>query len=311
MRRTALAIALALPVAIAAHPARAEPQAFETPEAAVDAVIAALEAADRNALVAVFGPESEDVILSGDPAADRQDWGDFLAAWREMHRIAMEGDEDEIAVLYIGRDQWPFPVELEKGEDGAWRFDAEGAREEIRLRRIGDNELAVMDLLRDYVRVQAAYRQIDYDGDGVKEFADAILSDPGQRNGLYWPAEPGTPESPIGDFVARASASGFDVEGQNVEPEPFLGYYYRILDAQGEAAPGGAYSYVLGGNMVAGHALLAFPSAWGETGVMSFMIGENGVLYEADLGENTLETAAAMETFDPDERWSPVAADAL
>jgi len=307
VRRTAIAIAL--PAVLAALPAHAEPQAFEAPEAAVDAVVAALEAADRDALVTVFGPESEDVILSGDPIADRADWADFLAAYRQMHRIVREGDEDEFAVLYIGEDQWPFPIELERGEDGEWRFDPEDAREELRLRRIGDNELQVMELMRDYVRVQAAYRQIDYDGDGVKEFANAILSDAGQRNGLYWPAEPGTPESPIGDFVARASASGFDVAGQLVDPEPFLGYYYRILDAQGEAAPGGTYSYVVNGNMVAGHALLAFPSAHDETGVMSFMIGENGVLYEADLGEETLEVAAGIEAFDPDERWSAVAGD--
>lgn len=292
-------------VALAALPfgAAAAPQSFETPQAAVDAVIAALDASDRDALVAVFGPENEDVILSGDTARDRQDWTDFLDAYRQMHRI---DTEDEDATLYIGDDQWPVPIPIVRGSDGTWQFDAEAGREEITARRIGANELDVIEIARAYVRVQSAYRQIDYDGDGVMEFASAILSDPGKRNGLYWPAEPGEPESPLGDLVARASADGYDVEGAASDPEPYLGYYYRILTRQGEDAPGGARDYMSGEDLTGSHALIAFPSAYGDTGIMTFMVGENGIVYEADLGEDTLARAAGMDAYDLSGDWTPV-----
>ena len=303
MVRSILAVC-AIAVA-SSQPALAAPGAYDTPEAAVEAVIAALDARDRAALVAVFGPESEDVILSDDPEENRETWGEFLSAYNEMHRVVID-EAGDVAVLYIGTEQWPFPAPLDRGEDGKWRFDAEEARDEVLTRRIGENELDVIELLRAYHRIQAAYRQVDYDGDGVMEFASAILSDEGERNGLYWVSEPGAPESPIGDFVARASADGYSLGGDVSAPEPFSGYYFRILDGQGENAPGGAYGYVVGGNMVAGHAMIAFPSAYGETGIMSFLVGENGVVFDADLGEETLTTAAGITTYDPDERWAPV-----
>lgn len=294
---------LALPL-----PALAEPAAFPTPEAAADAIVDALDARDRDALIAVFGPEAEDVVLSGDDARDREAWRDFLDAWREMHRVAVEAD-GESATLYVGRDQWPFPVRLRKSADGVWSFDAEGAREEMLLRRIGRNELDVIELMRAYVTVQAEYRLTDWDGDGVMEFAASVLSAPGARDGLYWPPEDGAPESPVGDFVARASIDGYVVGDEAVEGEPYLGYYYRVLQGQGDAAPGGAYGYVVNGNMVAGHALLAVPADYGVSGVTSFMVGENGVVLEADLGDDTLDAAASLELFDPGEGWSEVQAD--
>ena len=281
--------------------AHATPATYDSPEAAVEAVVAALEAQSRDDLLAAFGPESEDVIFSDDPARDRQDWGDFLASYKAMNRIVVEGGT---AILNIGEDQWPVPIPIVHAPDGTWSFDAEAGREELTARRIGENELDVIELLRAYVRVQAAFRQIDYDGDGVMEFAGAILSDPGERNGLYWPQEDGAPESPIGDFIARASSQGYSIGGEEVEPDPYFGYYYRILEGQGDAAPGGAFDYMINGNMVAGHAILAFPSAYGESGIMSIMVGENGVVYEADLGEDTLERAGAIETFDPTDEWS-------
>lgn len=297
MKRTFTAVALALATVTAAH---ADPASFETPDAAVEAVVAALNAHDRDALLQVFGAEHEDVIFSGDDARDRSDWGDFLQSYNAFHAIEIDGDT---ATLVIGTDQWPAPIPIVKGADGGWHFDAATGREEMVARRVGENELDVIELLRAYVRVQAAYRQIDYDGDGIMEFADAILSEEGERNGLYWPDEAGTPSSPIGDFVARASASGYSVDGEATEPEPYLGYYFRLLERQGEAAPGGAYEYVINGNMVAGHAILAFPSAYGDTGIMTLMVGENGVVYEADLGEDTLERAAEIDSFNPTEDW--------
>jgi len=297
-----LALALPLGCGIACGAARAEGIAYPTPEAAGEAVIAALEARDRDALIAVFGPGSEDVVLSGDPAEDRAVWGAFLADWRAMHRFAVEGDE---ATLYVGRDQWPFPAPLLQSEAG-WRFDAEAAREEVLLRRIGRNELEVIDLMAAYVAAQRAFRAADPDGDGVPAFAAAVISSPGRRDGLYWPPEPGAPESPVGDFMARAAADGYSIDGEDRDPEPFHGYYFRVLTRQGADAPGGAYDYMVGGRMLAGHALLAFPAAHGDTGVMSFMVGEAGVIYEADLGPETLELAAAITAFDPGPGWTPV-----
>jgi hypothetical protein len=288
---------------MAAGSALAEPQSFPTPEAAAEAVVAALEARDREALIAIFGPESEDVILTGDDARDRQAWGEFLRDYRSLHRITLEGDN--VATLSVGRDLWPFPAPLIEGANG-WSFDAEAAREEVLLRRIGQNELDVIDLLRGYVRAQAAYRAMDPDGDGLPTFAAALISDGGQRDGLYWPDEPGAPESPVGDFMARAAANGYNVDGTDSDPEPYLGYYYRILTRQGAAAPGGAMDYMVSGHLAAGHALIAFPAAYGESGVMSFLVGEAGVVYEADLGEDTLTAAAAIDSFDPGEGWAPV-----
>ena len=296
-----LAATAALLIASAA-PLLAAPQSFDSPEAAVDAVIAALEARDKAALVAVFGPEVEDVILTGDDTEDRETWSEFLADYRTLHRIDLNGDT---ATLEIGRDLWPFPGPIVKDASG-WHFDGEAAREEVVLRRIGANELDVIDLLRGYVRAQAAYRAADPDGDGLRTFASAIISDAGTRDGLYWPDEPGAPESPIGDFMARAAADGYNVDGTDVEPEPYLGYYYRILTKQGPAAPGGALDYMAGGHMVAGHALIAVPANYGDTGVMTFMVNEAGTVYEADLGDDSLTVAAAIDSFDPGDGWSPV-----
>ena len=289
--------------ALSASAVIAAPQTYETPESAVSAVVNALMARDRSALLAVFGPENEDVIISGNDERDHEDGEDFLAAYRSMNRVAVDGEG--VATLYIGREQWPFPLRLVK-VDAGWAFDVESGREEMLDRRIGRNELDVIDLMRAYARVQSRFRQIDFDGDGVMEYAASILSSPGARDGLYWPPEPGAPESPIGDTVAEAAADGYVLRGQTEEPKPYLGYYFHLLQKQGPSAPGGPMDYMINGNMVAGHAMLAFPAAYGETGIMSFMVGENGTVYQADLGEDTIEVANAIEAFDPDAAWGSV-----
>jgi hypothetical protein len=301
--RTLPALAAAAALGFATPGAVAEPAVFGSPEAATDAVIAALEARDRAGLIAVFGPENQDVILSGDDVADRNAWGEFLADYRTLSRIEIE---DAAATLYIGREQWPFPAPLVRTSAG-WHFDAAAAREEVLMRRIGGNELEVIGLLQGYVRAQAAYRAADPDGDGLHTFAASLISSPGARDGLYWPDEPGAPESPVGDFMARAAAEGYSIGGRDADPEPYHGYYFRLLQRQGPSAPGGALDYMVGGHMLAGHALIAFPSAYGDTGIMSFMVGEAGVIHEADLGEDTLAVASRIESFDPGEGWSPVA----
>ncbi|PZQ52302.1 MAG: DUF2950 domain-containing protein [Rhodovulum sulfidophilum] len=296
----------ALALSLLAGPGAADPAVFATPEAAAEAVVAALEARDPEALIAVFGPENADVALTGDPVEDRETWGAFLRDYRALRRIDIDGDT---ATLVIGRDLWPVPAPLVRGADG-WHFDAAAAREEVRLRRIGRNELDVIDLMRGYDAAQTAYRAMDPDGDGLPTFAATLISSPGARDGLYWPDAPGTPESPVGDFMARAAAEGYSIDGgADAEPDPYLGYYFHILTRQGPAAPGGAMDYMVGGHMVAGHALIAFPSDYGESGVTSFLVGERGVVYEADLGPDTLAIASAIDSFDPGAGWTPVADD--
>jgi hypothetical protein len=283
--------------------ALAEPARFETPEAAVSALVAALEARDKPEVLRIFGPENEDVVSTGDPEEDRELWGAFLRDAQAVSRI--ERESDARAILHAGRDDWPFPAPIVRS-DGTWSFDADAAREEVLMRRIGRNELAVIAIMRRAGDIQAAYRRTDHDGDGVMEFAASILSSPGARDGLYWPDEPGAGPSPFDDTIARASFTGYSLDGEDREPEPFEGYYFGILQGQGEAAPGGAYSYMIAGNMVAGHALVAYPAVYGDTGIMSFMVGEGGVVYEADLGEDTASRALDIAVFDPGEGWSPV-----
>ena len=270
----------------------AAPARYESPEAALAAVVAALEARDRDALIAVFGPQAEDVILTGEDAADREAWRQFLALSRDAAVFETEGDA---VTLYLGAQLWPFPAPLTRNDAG-WAFDADAAREEVFLRRIGGNELDVIELMGLYVAVQAAYRLDDHDGDGVMAFAASIDSAPGEKDGLHWNG----PDSPVGDLLAGADAGA-------AEPEPFHGYVYRILTGQGDAAPGGAMDYRVNGAMLAGHALLAYPYAYGETGIMSFMVAENGVVYEADLGPDTDTLAGAITQFNPGEGWAPVA----
>ncbi len=293
----AVAACLAAPL-----PALAAPQTFDSPYAAVAAVIAAIEAQDRAALLTIFGPENEDVAFTGDAAKDREVWGSFLQGYRQGNRL--ENTAGDRAVLHIGRDDWPFPAAVVQGAEG-WSFDAAGAREEVALRRIGLNELDVIDLLKAGVAVQAQFRQADHDGDGVMEFADAILSAPGKRDGLYWPDEPGTEVSLIGPLMARAAADGYNMGGGDTPPDPYLGYYFRVLQSQGPDAPGGTLNYLIGGNMLAGHAFLAYPADYGVTGVMSFMVAENGIVLEADLGPDTLAIGSAITTFNPTAEWVP------
>jgi hypothetical protein len=297
-----LQAAMGFSLAMAAGAALADPARYDTPDQALAAIVSAIEAKDPEALLAVFGPEARDLVFTGDEAEDRATWREFLMDYRYRHRIAVE---DDLAVVHVGREDWPFPAPLVL-VGGKWQFDPEAAREEIELRRIGLNELDVIDLMERAVAVQNRYRLVDYDGDGVMEFAASILSSEGQRDGLYWPEDLGEPLSPVGAFAAQAAADGINIDGVDREPQPYLGYFYRILTRQGPAAPGGAHDYKVNGNMVAGHALLAFPAEPGVTGIMSFMVGENGVIYQADLGEDTLAIAGAIDSFDPGEGWTPV-----
>lgn len=280
--------------------ASAEPaMGFSSPEAAVDAVIDALYARSKEDLLAIFGDGSEDVLFTGEAPRDRAAWTEFVQKYRQEHFIHITyGDT---ATLFIGEDNWSFPAPIVLGEDGLWTFDIEEASEEVLTRRIGQNELEVIQILHGYVAAQAEYRMEDHNGNEVMEFAGSILSTPGTQDGLYWAGG----DSPLGDFMAEAAADGYSVDGEDKDPSPYAGYYYRLLTSQGENAPGGAMDYVINGSQVGGHAMLAIPASYGDTGIMSFMVSENGIVMQADLGEDTLVKAIDITSYDPGEGWEP------
>jgi hypothetical protein len=297
---TPLALALSLGLGATTPISAQDASRFESPEAAVDAVILALRARSAEDMIAVFGKGSDEVLFTGEEPRDRATWTEFLSMYDESHFVhTTYGD---IATLFMGDEDWAFPAPMILGDDGLWSFDIEEARTEVIIRRIGRNELEVMEILRGYVAAQAEYRQADQDSDGVLEFAGSILSSPDTHDGLYWTDG----DSPLGDFIAQAAADGYSLGGTDYEPRPYAGYYYRLLTGQGADAPGGAMEYILNGHQVAGHGMLAIPSSYGDTGIMSFMISENGIVMEADLGEETLETAVDMFEYNPGEGWSAI-----
>ncbi len=298
--RTANIVA-ALATCFMAGSAFAEPARYDTPQATLDALISGLRSADRSAVLEVFGEEAEDYLTDGDPVEDKLNRLTLLGLYQEGYRF--EPQEDGSVMIALGAEGWLFPVPVAKVEEGQWSFDNEAGREEVLLREIGGNELEVIELLEAYVEVQSSFRQSDMDGDGVMEFAQQVISSsPDARDGLFWPEE----DTLFGALFARASATGYNDGTSDQPPEPFFGYYFRILTHQSDAAPGGAMEYIVNGNMVGGHAMLAVPAVFGETGVHSFMVSENGQLLEAVLGEDTLDLAADMTSYDPTDAWKPV-----
>lgn len=284
---------------LATAPLAAEPATYPTPQDALEAFAGALTTPGKAALLGVFGDEAADVLSTGNPVEDRLNRLELIALLSEGYRMMSE--EDGSVILALGADGWPFPIPVTRTEAG-WAFDLEAGREEVAAREIGHNELDVIVLMDAYVDVQANFRLTDHDGDGVMEFAGNIISSEEDRDGLFWPGA----GSPLGPLFARAALFGYS-DGETDHPaEPLTGYFFRILDAQGPNAPGGEMAYRLGGNMVAGHALLAVPAIYGETGVHTFMVSENGVILEADLGDETLATVEAMTQFDPGPDWTPV-----
>jgi Protein of unknown function (DUF2950) len=273
---------------------------FPTPEAAATALLQALKTDDMDKLEAIFGPSGRD-FASGDPVADRRDREVIALALQQSWRWASRGSNKK--QLVIGDEAWPFPIPLAKKGSG-WQFDTEAGKEEVAARRIGANELAVIQLCRAYVPIQKAYASREHDGKPAGIFAQKFQSTPGRQDGLYWKPKPGEPKSPLGDLAAQAAAEGYDRE--KTPTAPFLGYYFRILTAQGSAVPGGARSYVVDGDMSGGFALLAFPAKYDHSGVMTFIVNQNGVVYEKDLGPETSKLAGALTEYNPDKTWKPV-----
>jgi len=300
MRALGLVLALVVGLLHGVALGASGPKRFASLDDAVNALIGALRAHDEKMLVEILGPGGHALVSSGDSVADRRASETFVAEFDKAHRL--EGGGGKV-VLYVGKDDFPFPIPLVP--DGAsWRWDTAAGREEILSRRIGRNELSAIQVCLAYVDAQREYYAEDRNGNGVLQYAQRMLSTPGKRDGLHWDTRPGDKPSPLGALVARARQEGYTRRGK--EPPPYHGYFYRILPAQGPAAPGGAYDYAVNGQMIGGFGLVAFPARYGVSGIMTFIVNHDGVVYEKDLGPNTARVAGQMQAFNPDQTWRRV-----
>ena len=289
----ALAIMLALQCATFAAPAQ---KTFASLDEAVNALVAALRAADRKALVEILGPQGNPLVWSGDDVADRAAFQRFTAEYDRAHRL--EGGGGKV-VLYVGDDDFPFPIPLVP-DASRWLWDTDAGDDELLNRRIGENELSTIQVCLAYVDAQREYYSR---GQGLLEYAQRLDSTKGKHDGLYWETRPGEQESPLGPLVARARAAGYPLPPPR-GPAPYHGYFYRILLAQGPDAPGGAYDFVVRGHMIGGFALVAYPASYGVSGIMTFIVNQDGVVYQKDLGPKTAQAANAMKTYNPDRTWA-------
>jgi len=294
-------IFLALPLAGMAAGSHGQSH-FDSPEQAVKVLIDASRAGQSRELLKILGHDGRKLVFSGDPVADKLGREKFVAAYDKANQIEPQGPER--SVLVIGEKQWPFPIPLVK-LGAVWHFDTQAGVEEILNRRIGRNELGAIQVCRAYVDAQRDYAaQVPQSG-GLLEYAQHFMSGPNKRDGLYWPAAAGEPESPMGALVASARAEGYSAgKDSQRHHEPYHGYFYRILKRQGKHAPDGARDYLVDGRMVAGFALIAFPARHGDSGIMSFMVNQDGVVYQKNLGRDTESVARKMTNFNPDPSWA-------
>ncbi len=272
-------------------------QSFKSPDDAVAALAGAAKDAWPSGVVAVLGADGADIVSSGDAVADESNRQKFLAAYDAQHRILMEGDDK--AEMIVGTEDYPFPIPLVRKE-GGWQFDTAAGRLEILYRRVGRNELDAIQSCLAYVDAQNEYADKDAAGAGVGTYAQRIVSQPGKKDGLYWPTAAGEGPSPLGELVARATREGYRIGGGRT---PFHGYYYKVLTRQGPSAPGGALNYVVKGKMIGGFALVAWPAEYGNSGVMTFLVNHSGVVFQKDLGPETGALAQKMTSFNPDQSW--------
>jgi hypothetical protein len=284
------------PAATAQQPGQ---RSFPSAEEACKALVAALQTNDQTALLSLLGPEGKEIISSGDPVEDKENHAEFVQKYQQMHRLVTE--PDGTTTLYIGAENWPTPIPLvHKGS--TWYFDTAAGKEEILYRRIGRNELAVIQVCRELVDAEKEYYAVPHDGDSGRQYAQKFFSDPNKHNGLYWEPGPGEPESPIGPLLASAAAEGY-AQNPDHQPQPFHGYYFRILTGQTANAPGGARSYIVDGKMTGGFAFLAYPAEYRSSGVMTFIVDQDGIVYEKDLGPNTADIARNMTRYARDSSW--------
>ncbi len=275
-------------------------KSFASPEEAVNALVAAVKADDKKEMLAILGSGGKELISSGDEVADKAGRERFLKAYDVMNRLEKESADKMI--LHIGKDDWSLPIPIVE-KNNTWIFDTKAGKEEILNRRIGRNELNVIEGLHAYVDAQHEYASKDYKGSGAVEFAQKIISTEGKHDGLYWEAKEGEEMSPLGPLVARATKEGYTKQVEGFTLSPFHGYYYKILKGQEKHATGGAYDYVVKEKMILGFALVAYPAQYGNSGIMTFIVNQEGVIYEKNLGKNTERIAKAMKKFDPDKTW--------
>jgi len=303
-----LLLALVFAVASALSPpdspaATVKQKTFGSPEEAAKALVDAMKTGDKAQLSAIFGPGSESVISSGDDVMDKAQRERFLKNYEEKNSLEKKGDNE--AILQVGKDDWPLPIPIVR-KGSAWSFDTKAGKEEILNRRIGRNELDVIALLEAYVDAQREYAVKDWDGDGVYPYAQKFRSTPGKKDGLYWEIKEGEEASPFGPLAAQAAREGYAKTAKSGEKSPLHGYYFKILKAQGKHAPGGAYDYVVKGNMILGFGLVAYPAKYGSSGIMTFIVNQEGVVYQKDLGKGTAKAAEAIKRYNPDPTWRKV-----
>jgi len=275
---------------------------FANPAEASKALYDAAKAGDLAALEAVLGASSKNIISSGDSVEDQKGRDAFLGRFEQMNRWGRETNGDQ--TLFVGAENWPFPVPLKKNAAGQWYFDTKAGAEEIVYRRVGRNEYAAIRVCGVLASAQSEYFDGLHDGDTVHQYAQKVLSDPGKQNGLFWKVAEGEPESPIGPLIAYAFGEGYKEKGQ-----PFHGYFFRVLTSQGAKAPGGAMSYIVKDKMTGGFAFVAYPAEYRNSGVMTFLVDKKGVIYEKDLGPQTVTTAAAITSFNADSTWRKLSAE--
>ncbi len=282
--------------------AKAATETFASPANAGDAVVAAAKSGDQSAMLAIFGQDGKDVLFSGDPVKDKAYLQDFVAAYDQMNRwrAIKAGGE----MLFIGADNYPFPIPLGQNPSGQWYFDTAAGKDEILARRIGKDELTAIAACNAIADAQQQYFSQLHDGDTVKQYAQKFISDEGKQNGLYWPVEAGQPPSPFEDVRDFAKAAGYTNSGE--QPQPFNGYYFRFITKQGDKAKGGAKDYIVNGKMTGGFATVAYPVEYRNSGIMSFIVGTDGIVYQKDLGDQTASAAAAIKEYNPGDGWTPV-----
>ncbi len=281
--------------------ATSKQKAFDTPQQAIDSLLEAAASFQVPALKEILGPGSEALVASEDPVMDKERMLDFAARAKEKKSIEIDPKNPDIATLSVGEDEFPIPIPIVK-KDGKWSFDTEAGREEILNRRIGANELDAITICRGFVEAQHEYAATKHDGAIVNQYAQRVISTPGKQDGLAWKNADGAWEGPVGEEIAKALEQGY---AEKSKPQPYHGYYFKVLKGQGPAAPLGQLDFVIKGAMIGGFALAAAPAEYQVTGVKSFIVSHTGIVYEKDLGPDTLEEFKKMEVFNPDESWQP------
>jgi len=277
----------------------AQQKTFSSAEEAVKATVAAARSNSDKQLLTVFGAQAKEILFSGDAVADRQRREQFIAAYDENNRLVTEGEN---TILIVGKQEWAFPIPIVK-KGASWVFDTAKGKQEILNRRIGENELNTIQTCLAIVDAEREYAMKDRDRNGLLEYAQKFVSDPGKKNGLYWEAKQGEPQSPLGPIMFQARSQGYQGK-PSTTPTPYHGYNYRVLTAQGKDAPGGAYSYLLKGKMIGGFAVVASPAEFGNSGVMTFVVNHDGNVFQKNLGANTSAIARSMKEYNPDKTWT-------